>query len=83
MRIKTKAEFIKEYGDDWRMSTKLTYRFPGEMDSLLGKQITEGEYLDIKNVKSFTKTIGNYVYAISKEMITSSKLDNIKESLCS
>lgn len=82
MRIKTKLEFEKEFGEQWRIS--VTYSFPERMNWILGKTL-DGEQETRFNTGLHNIFFEEHEYYISKEMLVSRGLrfNKIKEQLCS
>ncbi len=80
LRFKTEAEFIQEYGLDWR--NNVPYNWGKQMDYLLGQDIVESRidksiddkyYLD--DYAFSYKDINNvWPWSISKQMITRKRL---------
>ena len=75
-RIKTKQEFIDEFGDNWRREVR--FAFVSGMDSLFGKELTSVQ------VKELNEDYTNMAsYSICKDMVTtkkSSKKKTIKKT---
>ena len=72
-RIKTKQEFLDEFGENWRIN--VTHTFPDNMDHLLGKDIPS-HFNDMLNIMLRLKR-GNVRYSsyfISYDMIKLSKI---------
>jgi len=67
-RIKTKEEFLKEFGQNWRNLTDGA-SFVNEMDYLFGKKITTEKYNEFKN--DYKIYLDGFI--INKSMITKSK----------
>ena len=61
-RIKTIAEFEKDFGPSWRDRVRCS--FPNRMDHLLGQELSKSEYESALNVTSYKG------FNISKDMVT-------------
>jgi len=67
-RIKTKQEFLSEFGMLWR--DKVRFTFATEMDYLIGKKINNELYEDIIKIGRGTIRSQLYSFDISIDMIT-------------
>lgn len=65
-RIKTKQEFIDEFGDNWRREVR--FAFVSEMDILFGKELTNSQ---VKELDADYTNMGGY--SICKDMATTNK----------
>ena len=85
LRFKTEAEFIQEFGLDWRK--KVPYSWSIQMDSLLGQEVMESKidrsvnkesYLDqfiFENLDFlYRDSAERWLWTISKEMTTRKRL---------
>ncbi len=67
-RFKTKEEFIKEYGEDWRRICDPRIIFLESMDILLGKDF-DFEFLENEEFVPYRVDVDTYWY-VSKKFIT-------------
>jgi len=85
LRFKTEAEFIQEFGLDWRK--KVPYSWSIQMDSLLGQEVMESKidrsvnketYLDLFIFENldflYRDSAERWLWTISKEMTTRKRL---------
>lgn len=71
-RFKTKAEFVKEFGENWK--ELVCFNPQGKMDYLLGTVVTKKiEFFGGGHMKDFgiMDNISGYRWIISQNMITS------------
>jgi len=66
-RIKTKDEFIREFGDNWR--DKVYAGFTPKMDSLFNRTLTESEYNELCSKRGLRLPSGIYSWGISEDMV--------------
>jgi len=77
-RIKTKEEFVEEFGENWRSEIELG--FVNDMNFLFGRELTEDEKNRISTEDMTIRSDDSSIsWSISEDMITEIKREKVKQ----